>query len=151
MNAEYSLLMQHPGGAVNDLEDTFGFVLLEIPMIAGGEVKELAKNDWPDEDGDDVYIPSQLHFKAGTMKVKVGYTTEGGMSCQEALNILETYLSQGEQKLYSEWTKQGFEHCSLKGISDVDHFKVANTETITCDIDFYIHNTTERVTSEDFN
>ena len=62
MNEPYSILMQKTteNAPVKDSLVHFGIVCTEFPFKPGGETKDLPKRDWPDEDGEDTYIPDQL-------------------------------------------------------------------------------------------
>lgn len=65
-----------------DTQAMFGVVCQEFPFKYLPETKDLPKHDWYDEDGDDVYIPSNgLRFAAYDMEVKFLYVgTEADMA-----------------------------------------------------------------------
>lgn len=144
MSKEYSLTIKNSAGQ-KDLLDDFGFVVTEIPYVSRGETKDLAKVDYPDEDGEDVYIPQQMKFKARTMEVKVCYTCnlndEGAKKSAVALDELEAYLASGGAiSVYSPWTDRGFTGCSYGGAKDAEYSKMGPYEVMEATLVFNVHN-----------
>lgn len=75
MNEPYSILMQKTteNAPVKDSLVHFGIVCTEFPFKPGGETKDLPKRDWPDEDGEDTYIPDKLLLKAYDLEAEMCY------------------------------------------------------------------------------
>lgn len=100
-------------GSAIDTQAAYHIVCQECPFKVLPEVKELAKRDWYDENGEDVYIPTDgLKFKAYDMEVKFLYVgTETNMSAElnGFINFLYGRNSGGSPCLaiYSEYTKTG--------------------------------------------
>lgn len=98
---------------VIDTQVTYKVACQEFPFKHLPESKELAKRDWNDEDGDDVYIPTDgLKFKAYDMEVKFIYVgTEESMSndIRGFINFLYGRNLNGFPllKIYDEYTKAG--------------------------------------------
>lgn len=96
-----------------DTQEVFNVVCQEFPFQKLPEIKELAKRDWSDEDGEDVFIPTDgLKFQAYDMEVKFLYVgTEADM--QSDINRFIQYLygrnTNGSPLLcvYDEYTKTG--------------------------------------------
>lgn len=64
--------------SVIDTQASYNIACQECPFKMLPESKELPKREWYDEDGDDVYIPSDgLKFKAYDMEVKFIYVGTG--------------------------------------------------------------------------
>ena len=62
-------------GNVVDTIDNYGVACQEFPFKVLPETKELPKRDWYDEDGEDVYVPSDgMKFKAYDLEVKFIYS-----------------------------------------------------------------------------
>ena len=85
--AEYKRLLikqNYSGSQVIDTLEQFNVACQEFPYKNLPEIKDLPKRDWPDENGEDVYIPSSgLRFKAYDIDVKMLYVgTESNMSTQ---------------------------------------------------------------------
>lgn len=61
-------------GSVKDIYDEFGIVCQDFPFKYFPEKKDPAKREWPDEDGEDVFIPSGgLKTSAFDIEVKFLY------------------------------------------------------------------------------
>ena len=62
-------------GSVIDTYESFGILCQEFPFKYLPEMKDLAKRDWYDEDGEDVYIPTDgTKAKAYDLEVKFLYS-----------------------------------------------------------------------------
>ena len=109
---------------VIDTQATFRVACQECPFKYLPESKELPKRDWYDEDGDDIYIPTDgLKFKAYDMEMKFIYVgTEQTMKndIRGFINFIYGRNENGSPllKIYDEYTKIG-----RKGIyvSNVDN------------------------------
>lgn len=114
----------------------------EVPFEVGGEPKDLYKNDWKDEHGEDTYIPNTLVLKAYDMRVKFAY--KGGVS--SAYGVITAFrnfligmagtkeyeggveteeLVDGGASLdiYFPYTGIGRQKCYLKQFADTDFTK----------------------------
>lgn len=60
-------------GAVVDLLATYNIICQEMPFMVNPLAKDLPKRDWPDEDGQDVYVPATRRMKEYTMEVDFLY------------------------------------------------------------------------------
>jgi len=76
MEDRYTLLMQKEGGSVVNSYTEWGIVCCKVPFKAGGKTKELAKRDWKDEHGEDVYIPNQLRMEGYDAEFELAYKGE---------------------------------------------------------------------------
>ena len=100
-------------GSVVDTYTAYKVVCQECPFKTLPETKELAKRDWYDEDGEDVYIPTDgLKFKAYDMEVKflyVGKETTMAADLKGFIEFLYGKNSSGAPLLaiYDEYTKTG--------------------------------------------
>lgn len=147
MSKKYSLELTSSSGDAKDLLDNFNFVVLEMPFVSKGELKELAKAEYPDEDGEDVYVPAQRRFKSRTISVKIGY--EGGAGTAfNAFSSLEGWLAgAGMMSVYSEWIGAGYNECTYEGVSDdLKYTTMVNSDILEVTIKFAVHNPTNIVT-----
>lgn len=100
-------------GSVVDTYATYHVVCQDFPFKHLPETKDLAKRDWSDENGDDVYIPSDgLKFKAYDLEVKFLYVgTENAISddLKNFISFLYGRNNGGAPLLavYDEYTKTG--------------------------------------------
>lgn len=74
MNNIHSILIKKANGAtVYNSYGDFSMACLNFPFKVTGDTKDLPANDWKDENGLDVYIPSSLPLKAYDINVEFGY------------------------------------------------------------------------------
>lgn len=144
MNKDYSILIQKSADSLaKDLQDDFGFVCTSIEE-GDYETKELEKNEWANEDGEDVYFPSVMRFKAFELKLGVVYT--GPINTHSAkLAALLGYLTGADGNLsgsgltlYSDRMHRGYKRAYLKGVSDRKLYKTPTDECLECDITFIV-------------
>lgn len=99
------------GGAV-DTYEAYGIVCQEFPFKYLPEKKELAKRDWLDEDGEDVYVPNVMREKAYDLEVKflyVGNPNEMRAKITSFITFISGKNSNGSPLLaiYDEYTQIG--------------------------------------------
>lgn len=107
----------------------------EVPFEVGAESKELYKNDWKDENGEETYIPTTIPMKAYDMKVKFAYKGAiasaysaltnfrdfliGTAATYVTINGTSTLADGGASlDLYFPYTGIGRTKCYLKQFSD---------------------------------
>ena len=84
---------------------------MSIPFGPMPSSKELSKNEWADEDGDDEYIPERLAISGYSMTVKLGFKGDKN-SANASLRKMLGYLTGAdgsgvEMKYYCDYTKEG--------------------------------------------
>ena len=104
-----------------------------MPFKAGCKTKELAKNGWQDEHGEDTYIPSKLMFEAYDAEFEMAYKGEELATNPFDLDLAFTRInafkkwlsgndttsgSGAELKIYSPFETIGRQGCYLLEISD---------------------------------
>ena len=135
MNEPYSILMQKTteNAPVKDSLAHFGIVCTEFPFKPGGETKDLPKRDWPDEDGEDTYIPDKLLLKAYDLEAEMCYKGDLGTAydkimafqnylCRFRNTIRGDYLS--SRISYSEFYREGQDFIHIGLIK----FKISNLQ-----------------------
>lgn len=105
------------GSEVKELGEDFGFYETECKFYGGNAVKDVAKRDWHDEDGDDEFVPDEQKYKAFEMQVKFGYKG-GQFSANDKLEALQDYLNGGTMKVYDSYNNIGRQNVRFEGISD---------------------------------
>ena len=109
---------------VIDTQATFRVACQECPFKYLPESKELPKRDWYDEDGDDIYIPTDgLKFKAYDMEMKFIYVgTEQTMKndIRGFINFIYGRNENGSPllKIYDEYTKIGRKGIYVSNVDD---------------------------------
>lgn len=100
-------------GSVIDTQEEYFVVCSECPFKILPTTKELAKRDWPDEDGEDVFIPADgLKFKAYDLEVKflyVGSKENMSIDLNSFIGFIYGRNEDGSPLLaiYDEYTQQG--------------------------------------------
>lgn len=133
MDAINCLLFQKGSGNVVNSYTQWGIVCCKVPFKAGGKTKELAKNEWQDEHGEDTYIPSKLMFEAYDAEFEMAYKGEELATNPFDLDLAFTRInafkkwlsgndttsgSGAELKIYSPFETIGRQGCYLLEISD---------------------------------
>jgi hypothetical protein len=138
MNKDYSILFQKSvDNRAKDLQDDFGFVCTSIEE-GDYETKELEKNEWLDEHGDDVYIPSVMRFNSFEIRLGVVYT--GAINTHNTkLSALLAYLTGSNGvldsnglKIYSERLHRGYTKVYLKSVTERSLYKTETDECFEC-------------------
>ncbi len=135
---------------VKDSLESFGVVCTDFPFRIGGETKDLPSRDWPDEDGEDTYIPARLPLKA--YDIEVGFCYTGGLGLAASnLTAFRNYLtgadgSGAEMKIYNSHTKIGRTGVYLLELDDEAEFHVSGSEEVlTFKAKFKVTNPTDDV------
>ena len=109
----YKLYFQksRTGSPVVESIAAWGMYCMNIPFGPMPSSKELSKNEWADEDGDDEYIPEQLSISSYSMTVKLGFKGDrdsANASLRKMLGYLTGADGSGvEMKYYCDYTKEG--------------------------------------------
>lgn len=121
-------------GDVVDTQAAYNVVCQECPFMHLPESKELAKRDWPDEDGEDVYISAEgLKFKAYDEAVTflyVGTKADMPQDLKGFINFLYGKNTGGSPLLaiYDEYTQIGRQGVYVKKINN-DLFDYSDIST----------------------
>lgn len=107
---------------VVDTFDNWGIVCKEFPFQLYGEAKELPKNDWLDEDGDDEYIPSELKIAAYEVDVEFVYKGAANTANVNIKAFLDYLTGRGgtgaELMVYDTYTKIGRQSVRYVNVDD---------------------------------
>jgi hypothetical protein len=103
---------------VKETISDFGMYCMDIPFMVANTVKEPTSRNWYDEDGSDVYVPSEgLKMAPYTMEVKFGYKGDQ-FSANDKINAFVNYLKQASMKMYCDYTKVGRRHVIFSELND---------------------------------
>ena len=144
MNEPYSILMQKTteNAPVKDSLVHFGIVCTEFPFKPGGETKDLPKRDWPEEDGEDTYIPDKLPLKAYDLEAEMCYKGDLG-TAYDKIMAFQNYLT-GENgdgatlKIYNSHTGIGRQGLYLLEVGDFEFNKSNMDEVLTFPVKFRV-------------
>ena len=116
---------------VGDAVDTYAkwkVVCQECPFKHLPETKELPKRDWNDENGDDVYIPSDgLKFKAYDMEVKFLYVGKESDMPSDITGFIVFICGKNANgspllAIYDEYTKNGRQNVIVESVDNELYF-----------------------------
>lgn len=120
----YNLYFQKStsGQPVIDTITEWGMYCMEMSINTEYTVKDISKNDWNDEHGDDEYIPQTLMLKGYETKIKLGFKGDK-FAANAALKSMLNYLTGmddtgAEMKFYCDFTKEGRQNVRFVKIDD---------------------------------
>lgn len=144
MNEPYSILFQKmkSDAPVKDLLDNFGMVCTDFPLPSPGDVKDLPKRDWADEDGEDIFVPDTLPIKAYDIKISVCYEGTKG-TAMDKLEMLLDYLTGADNygsrlKIYNAKTHTGRQDVYLTKISDTELWQGDDSEILEFNMELHV-------------
>lgn len=124
-------------GVAVDTQTAFNVVCQEFPFKYLPEIKDLASEDWTDEDGEDVFMPTEgLKFKAYDLDATFLYVgTQESMAndLSQFINFLYGRNQYGSPWLavYDEYTKTGRRGIYVKEVgNELIAYDSANVEVI---------------------
>lgn len=112
---------QKDGSPVKESVGDFDIWCKDFPFKIFGEAKDLASNDFSDEDGDDEFIPEVIRVKAYDVEVEFCYKG----SVNSANTKIETFLNYltgrdgggASLKVYDSYTGIGRQNVRFKSVS----------------------------------
>lgn len=118
----------------------WGIACCKNPFKTGGKSKELAKRNWHDEHGEDVYMPKKLMMEAYDVEFELGcIVNSDGFNLSKAFEKITSFKnwltgndteegSGAELKIYSPFTGIGRQGCYLLEVDDEDpHLQLKQT------------------------
>lgn len=117
--------------AIN-IQTAYGVTILVGEYPSKRKVKQPYKNDWKDQHGDDEYT-DHLFYEAFTLALQCciltneADSTSSRQEIKRQIRSFEDFLSEGEFKIYDDWTKYGFQKVRIDefsqiGAGDFDNF-----------------------------
>ena len=113
-----------------------------ISVQAGWGNERLPKRDWPDEDGEDTYIPDKLLLKAYDLEAEMCYKGDLG-TAYDKIMAFQNYLT-GENgdgatlKIYNSHTGIGRQGLYLLEVGDFEFNKSNMDEVLTFPVKFRV-------------
>lgn len=140
MEDRYTLLFQKGTDSVVNSYTQWGIVCAKVPFKVANKTKDVAKREWPDEQGEDAFIPAKLMFEGYDAEFEFAYkgqelsTNAFNLSLgMNAINSFKEWLSGNdtdegsgaELKIYSPYSTIGRQGCYLLEISNEEpHLQV---------------------------
>lgn len=98
MDSRYTLLFSKGSGSVVNSFTQWGIVCCQVPFKAGGETKDVAVRDYPDEHGEYAFIPKSLKMKAYDAEFELAYSGK-----ELATNPFNLSLAYTNIKSFKAW------------------------------------------------
>lgn len=124
-------------GSVIDTQTAYNVVCQEFPFKRLPETKEPAKQEWFDEDGEDVYIPAEgLRFKAYDLEVKFLYVGSKSAMAEDLKGFIEFICGKDSGgspflAIYDEYTQTGRRGVYVDSVNnDLLTYDDANSDVI---------------------
>ena len=106
----------------------WGIVATSLPFKIVGEMKDIPKNDWFDEDGDDEYIPDTPVYKAYEMDAKFFIEASSMPSLIENIRGFIQYIAAGGSfSIYNPNTGIGRQNIRYVSYSDEAKYNKVGT------------------------
>ena len=136
---------------LKETASAFRWYCMSLPFAAGGEVKKLPSNDWPEFDGVEEYAPSEgLPLSAYEIELQFGFKWHGSNGpyginnrsgeAQAALDTFREYLTGRDgtgvwMMFYSEWNGIGRQKVRLVNVSnEPEYVKTKQGEILVCKV-----------------
>lgn len=106
-------------GAVTDVFQSYGMVLEDMPSVIPLVPKNIYSHSWPDEDGDDEYIPETIRYEAAECDFTFGCSsTDSSNTVFDKLNTFLEWLRSGTFSFYCEYSGIGRQNVRLSELHD---------------------------------
>lgn len=105
------------GSLVKDSRD-WGIWIKHVPFQLYPKVKEIAKRSWPEENGDDEYLPDAPKFEAYTTSLDFVYLGAHGEGNQQIRSFLNYLSRDGEFSFYDTYSQIGRTRVRFESFSE---------------------------------
>lgn len=116
-----SLLIQDDTGEVVDTK-SWNIYTQSIPFQIIPDIKDYATNDWADEDGEEVYIPTRPVYKAYDLTVKFVFVGDEYTDANSISDFFD-FIRFGKLAIYDEYTKIGRKDVYYKSYSPTSFYR----------------------------
>lgn len=95
----------------------WGIWIESIPFLLYPKMKEPAKRSWPDQNGDDEYLPESPVFEAYLMNVDFVFIGERGTANNQIISFMNYLSRDGEFSIYDTYSTLGRTHVRYSSYS----------------------------------
>lgn len=137
---------------VYDTQQRWGIVCKKFPFVISGEAKDIKSRSWPDEDGDDEFIPDTIPMKAYEVDVEFVCVCKHG-EAQVNISSFVDYLTGRDSgypgaklKIYDTNTKIGRKNVRFSKYKD-DAFSMStdSEDVVVFSMTFKINDPTTQI------
>lgn len=129
---------------VNVLQ-SYGIHTKHVPFILFPKVKDLYKQSWHDEDGDDEYLPENPSYESYEMKVDFVYNGEANTANDKIRQFLQ-FLQGGWLTLYDEYTGIGRQKVRYVSVDDDATLYRRTKDVVQFSVNFKVNDPATNVT-----
>ena len=140
------LIQKMKDGYVVKNSTDWGVYIKSFPFDVYPEMKDIPKNDWYDEDGDEEYIPDIPVFKAFTSDVEFVYTGAKDTALTTVKSFAQYLATYGTNKLYDTYSGIGRTNVRFVKLSDAKLYKNDNGDLLLFKITFKFNDPTTIIT-----
>lgn len=137
--------LQKEAGPVKDSYAEWNMHIQSFPVIYCPTVKEYAKNDWKDQDGDDEYIPQTPVYKAYEMKIGFLYVGPKD-SFNLKIKAFWEYVRSGEFKIFDTHTGIGRQKVRYVSYDPNSFYRRNNGDIVQFSMTFKINDPITEIT-----
>lgn len=106
-------------GAVTDVFQSYGMVLEDMPSVIPLVPKNIYSHSWPDEDGDDEYVPEVIRYEAVEAEFTFGCRSYSADSTVfDMLSAFIAFLQSGTFSFYGERSGIGRQNVRFAELHD---------------------------------
>ena len=124
----------------------WGILIKSFPFDIYPEMKDIPKNDWFDEDGDEEFVPDVPVFKAYEAEVEFIYEGARDTGYTNVRNFLNYLATNGLNKIYDSYTSIGRQNVRYQKQSDAKLYRNSIKEYIVFKVNLKFNDPTNMIT-----
>ena len=124
----------------------WGILIKSFPFDIYPEMKDIPKNDWFDEDGDEEFVPDVPVFKAYEAEVEFIYEGARDTGYTNVRSFLNYLATNGLNKIYDSYTSIGKQNVRYQKQSDAKLYRNSTKEYIIFKVNLKFNDPTTMIT-----
>ena len=124
----------------------WGILIKSFPFDIYPEMKDIPKNDWLDEDGDEEFVPDVPVFKAYEAEVEFIYEGARDTGYTNVRNFLSYLATNGLNRIYDSYTSIGRRNVRYQKQSDAKLYRNSTKEYIIFKVNLKFNDPTTMIT-----
>ena len=124
----------------------WGILIKSFPFDIYPEMKDIPKNDWFDEDGDEEFVPDVPVFKAYEAEVEFIYEGARDTGYTNVRSFLNYLATNGLNKIYDSYTSIGKQNVRYQKQSDAKLYRNSTKEYIVFKVNLKFNDPTTMIT-----
>lgn len=125
----------------------WGIYIKSVPFKVFPDLKDVPSRDWPDENGDEEYIPDLPYYKAYEIECQFVYIGSGGTANDQIRSFLKYLSENGMYSMYDTYTGIGRRDVRYVGYSeDILYRKDGENDIVVFSVTMKVNNPIEEIT-----